>query len=93
MSDVLDGRSPDLAVDTVGGVTVLTPARPRPGNDVTAVLTFRVGVADEVVTIRGITHLVEHLGVTRFWSDALARGRPIAAFNPTSDRGGASHSG
>lgn len=72
MSDVLDGRSPDLAVDTVGGVTVLTPARPRPGNDVTAALTFRVGVADEVVTIRGITHLVEHLGVTRFWSDALA---------------------
>ena len=61
---------PELVVEAVNGLTVVTPARPRDG-DVTAALTFRVGVADEPLAMRGICHLIEHLGLSNFQSDRL----------------------
>lgn len=68
---VAAGR-PELAVDRAGGVTVLTPSEPGPAENVAAVLTFRVGISDETVVVRGITHLVEHLAVSRFHSGTLS---------------------
>jgi hypothetical protein len=53
---------PTVGVATVDGVEVRygdSPGRLR------AVLTFRVGMADETLPRRGITHLVEHLALAR----------------------------
>lgn len=64
-----DGR-PRLIIETVNGLTVIHPAKPADG-DVTAALTFRVGVADESLAMRGICHLIEHLSLSHFRSDRM----------------------
>lgn len=61
---------PVLAIETVNGLTVIHPATPQDG-DVTAALTFRVGVADEPLAMRGICHLIEHLCLSLFQSSRL----------------------
>jgi len=68
-SPVRDPR-PRLTVQTVHGLTVIHPEQPADG-DVTAALTFRVGVADETLPMRGICHLIEHLSLSHFRSDRL----------------------
>lgn len=51
----------------IDGLRVVHAESPGP---LTAVLAFRVGMNDEPLPLRGITHLVEHLALHRF--DALA---------------------
>jgi len=62
----------DPVVDRVDGLVVRTPPEPGSTEDVTAALTFRVGVVDETIRTRGITHMVEYLAVSRFHADTLS---------------------
>ncbi len=62
----------DPGVNRVDGLVVLMPPEPGSTEDVTAALTFRVGVVDETIRTRGITHMVEHLAVSRFHAETLS---------------------
>jgi hypothetical protein len=58
----MTGASSDSEVmrRQVGGLRVFTVDLPEPA---VAALVFRVGIADESLALRGITHLVEHLAL------------------------------
>jgi tetratricopeptide (TPR) repeat protein len=51
-----------IARTDVGGVPVLHATQPQ-GSPFLAQLVFRVGISDETLPLRGITHLVEHLAL------------------------------
>lgn len=58
----MPGSMTQISRTDVGGVPVLHAPQP-PGSPFLAQLVFRVGISDETLPLRGITHLVEHLAL------------------------------
>lgn len=65
---------PAVDITSLDGLAVVAPTEPLATDpEVIASLVFRVGLADEPVVLRGITHLVEHVVLSQFDPDgALA---------------------
>lgn len=59
----MQSTPPVVDADPIGATRVVMPCSPVEG-PVTASLQFRVGIGDETLPQRGITHLVEHLALS-----------------------------
>src|SRR5437879_917846 len=68
---------------TIDGVPVYSLDVP---GQMRAVLTFRVGVADETLPMRGVTHLVEHLAMRPLLQGIGTRDRVNARVEPLRTR-------